>query len=232
VTSKALDPGLRRGDDFRGPLQSAISITLLALLLAGCPFGGAGNTKPAASAQKPVTTASAAKPAAAKPATPAADPTEAEFRRALELMQARDYAQAEPLLAELTRRQPQLSGPWLNLGILYARTQRRAQAIEALRKGLALNPNSAPAQNQLGILLREAGELKAAEQAYRAALAASPDYAYAHLNLGVLYDVHLKQPALALQHYEQCRQLAPADGARVAVWIADLKQRSTATGKP
>ncbi len=208
--------------------KSLLALALLGPLLAGCPFGNPGNTKPAA--QTPATTASAARPAATKPAAPAADPTEAEFRRALDLMRARDYGQAEPLLAELTRRQPQLAGPWLNLGILYARTQRRAQAIEALRKGLALNPNSATAQNQLGILLREAGELKAAEQAYRAALAAAPDYAYAHLNLGVLYDVHLKQPALALQHYEQYRQLAPADGSRVAVWIADLKQR--ATGKP
>jgi hypothetical protein len=42
--------------------------------------------------------------------------------------------------------------------------------------------------------------------------------------------VYLKQPALALKHYERYRQLAPADNARVAVWIADLKQRST--GKP
>jgi tetratricopeptide (TPR) repeat protein len=207
----------------------------LSLLLCGCPFpGGGGKTKPAPAPAK-TTVAGKPKPqtaAAQKPAAPTkpVDTTEADFGRALQLMQARDYAQAEPVLTGLTQRQPQLSGPWLNLGILYARTSRRPQAIQALRQGLGLNPKSAPAQNQLGILLRESGELRAAEQAYQAALAAVPDYANAHLNLGVLYDVHLKQPALALRHYEQYQRLVPADGARVAVWIADLKQRTT--GKP
>jgi tetratricopeptide (TPR) repeat protein len=195
-------------------------------LLTGCPLGPA-NTRQA-SGVTPARTAAVSpvtKPAAAKPA---ADTTEADFQRALQLMQSRDYAAAEPLLSGLTQRQPKLAGPWLNLGILYARTNRKPEALRALRQGLSLNPRSAAAQNQLGILLRETGDLRAAEQAYPAALAATPGYAYAHLNLGVLYDVHLRQPALALKHYEQYRSLAPADGARVAVWIADLKQRTTA----
>lgn len=212
-------------------VKPVVLLVLTSMLLCGCPFGSPGNTRASAPAQPKTTTASAAKPAASqKSASQATDPTEANFQQALQLMQARDYAKAEPLLAELTRRQPQLAGPWLNLGIVYARTGRKPQAIQTLRHGLGLNPNSAPAQNQLGILLRESGELKTAEQAYRAALTAAPDYANAHLNLGVLYDVHLKQPALALHHYEQYQRLAPADNARVAVWIANLKQRST--GKP
>lgn len=205
-------------------------LALLSAMLCGCPFaGGGGNAKPT---PRPAASATASKPVAAapKPAVPAIDPSEANFRQALQLMQARDYAKAEPLLVELTQRQPQLAGPWLNLGILYARTHRRPQAVQALRQGLQLKPNSAPAQNQLGILLREAGELKAAEQAYQAALAAVPDYANAHLNLGVLYDVHLKQPELARKYYEQYQRLVPSDQARVAVWLADLKQRTQ--GKP
>ncbi len=211
--------------------RTTLPVLALCLLLGGCPLsGGSGNTKPAASANQPVVASTAKPKSAAKSptatSTPATDPTEANFSQALQLMQARDYAQAEPLLTALTQRQPQLAGPWLNLGILYARTNRRPQAIQSLRQGLGLNPNSAVAQNQLGILLRESGELKAAEQAYQAALSANPEYANAHLNLGVLYDVHLRQPSLALRHYEQYQRLAPADNARVVVWIADLKQRS------
>lgn len=218
--------------------KSILPVLAVCLLLSGCAqLGGSDNAKPARASGK-TTTSAAAKPATVAPqksAAPAAsaptvDPTEANFNKALQLMRARDYAQAEPLLATLTQRQPQLAGPWLNLGILYARTNRRSQAIQSLRQGLGLNPRSAPAQNQLGILLRESGELKAAEQTYQAALSTNPDYANAHLNLGVLYDVHLKQPALALKHYEQYQRLAPADNARVAVWIADLKQRTQ--GKP
>lgn len=216
-------------------------LAIISLLLGGCAqFDSPGNTRQTPTPGK-TTTSVAAKPAAASPqksatpaasapATTAAGTTEANFGKALQLMQARDYTQAEPLLAGITQRQPQLSGPWLNLGILYARTNRRPQAIQALRQGLGLSPKNAVAQNQLGILLRESGEMRAAEQAYQAALAASPDYANAHLNLGVLYDVHLKQPTLAVKHYEQYQRLAPADGARVAVWIADLKQRTQ--GKP
>lgn len=205
-------------------------LALAAPLLAGCPLAGkSANTKP--STAKPTTTTSASSApskAAPKPAVASVDTTEANFNKAVDAMRARNYTQAEPLLADLTQKQPQLAAPWLNLGILYARTNRKPQAILTLRKGLALSPNHAAAQNQLGILLRENGELKAAEQAYQAALANSPEHANAHLNLGVLYDVHLKQAALALKHYEQYQRLMPSDGARVAVWMADLKQRTQA----
>lgn len=196
-------------------------------LLGGCPLvGKSGNTKPGST--KTTTTTAQKKPASttATPALAAVDPTDANFNKAVQALRARDYTQAESLLLDLTQKQPQLAAPWLNLGIVYARTNRKPQAIQTLRKGLGLNPNNAVAQNQLGILLRESGELKAAEQAYQAALAGTPDYANAHLNLGVLYDVHLKQPALALKHYEQYQRLMPSDGARVAVWLADLKQRT------
>lgn len=140
-------------------------------------------------------------------------------------MQARDYGKAEPLLLDLTRNQPKLAGPYVNLGILYARTNRPQPAMQALQQAIALNPGNADAQNQLGILLRQSGQMQAAEKAYQAALAAAPDHAYAHLNLAVLYDVYLKQPALALPQYQQYQRLAPGDAARVAVWIAELKQR-------
>jgi tetratricopeptide (TPR) repeat protein len=214
--------------------RTVLPLLAASLLLCSCAqFGGSENAKPTRASGKPATSTAARpattapqKPAASIASAPAADPTEANFNKALQLMQVRDYAQAEPLLAGLTQRQPQLAGPWLNLGILYARTNRRPQAIQSLRQGLGLNPKSAVAQNQLGILLRESGELKAAEQAYQAALSVNPEYANAHLNLGVLYDVHLRQPSLALRHYEQYQRLAPADNARVVVWIADLKQRS------
>lgn len=210
-----------------------LTVVLLGALSACAIGGGSGNTKPVGTAAATPKTASAV-PKSTEAKLPvsalAANTTEADFQRALQLMQARDYGKAEPLLTELSKRQPQLAGPRLNLGILYARTNRKPQAVQTLRQGLSLNPNSAAAQNQLGILLRESGELRAAEQAYQAALKATPAYANAHLNLGVLYDVHLRQPALALKHYEQYRQLAPADGARVAVWIAALKQRTT--GQP
>ena len=211
-------------------------LLIAVLLLGGCAsFGSAGpSTSPAPSSAGTSAPTQAAKGSGSKASTAAAAPARApatpeeQFQSALQKMQAHDYAGAEPILVSLTKTNPSLPGPYVNLGIVYARTNRADAAIQALKQALAINGRNAAAQNQLGILLRQAGQLQAASQAYEAALAAAPDYANAHLNLALLYDVYLRQPALALPHYEQYRKLVPSD-ARVAVWIADLKQRTRST---
>jgi tetratricopeptide (TPR) repeat protein len=208
-----------------GVKEVARVIALLAL--AGCGSFGSPSGGPAAKPGNTVTSSGNA--AAPGPSAAPADTTGTRYQEALALMKARDYARAEPLLLDLAQKNPQVAGPHANLGILYARTRRAPPAIESLRRAVALNPKLASAQNELGILLRQTGDLRGAEQAYLAALTTAPAYALAHLNLGVLYDVHLKQPARALPHYEQYQKLAPADAARVGVWIAELKQRTTAT---
>ena len=148
-----------------------------------------------------------------------------EYREALSLMQAEEFQSAEPLLLELTRDHPELAGPWVNLGIVYARVGRPEDAQSSLLQAIERNSKSAPAYNQLGILHREAGRFAEAREAYQQALESVPDYSYAHLNLGVLYDLYLQQPEMALEHYQRYQALSPEEDKRVSLWITDLERR-------
>ncbi len=161
--------------------------------------------------------------AAAPP--PVTSDVKKDYGRALKLMKKERYAQAEPLLQGITRRAPHLAGPYTNLGIIYANTDRAEQAEEAFLKAIELKPDSAPAYNQLGILYREAGRFQEARDAYEKALAIDPGYAYAHLNLGITFDLYLQQPRLALQHYEDYQRLQKREDKQVRLWIIDLKRR-------
>ena len=147
------------------------------------------------------------------------------YARALKLMKKERYDQAETLLLDISAKAPDLAGPYTNLGIIYARTDRSPEAEKAFRKAIQIKPDSAPTYNQLGILYRESGRFKEAQTAYEKALAINPDYAYAHLNLGITLDLYLLQPQQALAHYETYQQLQKKEHKRVKLWIIDLKRR-------
>lgn len=152
-----------------------------------------------------------------------------EYREALSLMQEERFESAEPLLLELTGDHPDLAGPWVNLGILYARVGRTEDAYSSLLQAIERNPKSAPAYNQLGILHRQAGRFEEAREAYQHALESVPDYSYAHVNLGVLYDMYLRQPAMALEHYQRYQELSEEDDRQVSLWITELERRLQAS---
>jgi len=189
-----------------GPGRIQFSSLLIMLLLTAC------STQP----QRPE---QAAVPA---PLTPN---QAQQYRQALDLMAAGDYAAAEHPLQAVSRARPDLAGPRFNLGLVYTRTERRKAALASLREAARLNPKLAAAHNQIGILQRQAGDFQAARRAYKQALTADPDYAKAHLNLGILYDLYLRQPALALEHYQRYQALSGTNERTVQLWIVDLRQR-------
>jgi tetratricopeptide (TPR) repeat protein len=191
-----------------------------ALLLAGCagPAKKPVARKPPATQSKPATPAPAARaPAPAQPA-----PTGA-YAEALKLLKSNQLEQAEAALQAVAKANPQASGPLTNLGIVYARSNRKPEARTAFTRAINLNPANAAAHNWLGVLAREAGDFARAEQAYQAALAADADYAPAQLNLAILYDLHLKRPVDALAAYRKYDALTGRKDARVAVWIGELE---------
>jgi tetratricopeptide (TPR) repeat protein len=197
-----------------------------AALLAGCaaPAKKPVTRKPAPTQASAATPAPAARPpAAAQPA-----PTGA-YADALKLLKANQLEQAEAALQAVAKANPQASGPLTNLGIVYARTNRKPEARTAFTRAINLNPANAAAHNWLGVLAREAGDFARAEQAYQAALAADADYAAAQLNLAILYDLHLKRPADALAAYRKYEALTGRKDARVAVWIGELEASSGTT---
>src|SRR5262249_50867591 len=138
----------------------------------------------------------------------------------------------EPVLAAAAKANPQLAGPSVNLGIVYAHTNRRADAIGAFTKALQLNPKNAVAQNWVGLLARESNDLPRAEAAYKQPLALDSSYAPAALNLAILYDQYLKRPADALAAYKQYDSLNGKKDLKTTVWIAEMQSLVPASATP
>lgn len=136
-----------------------------------------------------------------------------------------DLAGAEKTLRELTEQWPQLSGLWLNLGIVQQRANEANAAEQSLRRAIDANADNVFAMNQLAALLRDAGRFDEARQNYEAALARWPDYGDAHRNLGILYDLYLHQPDKALPHYRAAQALQAEPDRQLAGWIVELERR-------
>lgn len=152
----------------------------------------------------------------------------ARFGQALDLMQAGDDRAERELLA-LARDFPALAGPCVNLGILYARSDRLEEAEASFDAALLRNPDSAIAHSGLGIVYRQTGRFAEANASYARAMAADPAYAPAYLNRGVLNDLYLQRPDAALIDYERYQVLVSVEDERVARWIQDLRLRIEST---
>jgi len=148
------------------------------------------------------------------------------YDNALVLMQHGNYAEAIPVLQAFIEEQPQLAGPYINLGIAYRKTGQPDAALTALTKAVELNPDNAIAYQQLGMTYREQGNFDAALEAYNNALKPDADYALAHRNIGILYDLYLQQPALALEHYKRYLELIGEPDQTVSRWVIDLERRT------
>lgn len=197
------------------------SLFLLVAWLAGC----ATNIGPNSSKTVPPSIAGLP----SEPVVSAA--VQNEYVAALSAMKRSRYQEAEQTLLSLTRRYPDLSGPFANLGIIYHRLGKLPEAAESLNKAIEINSNRAAYHNELGIVYRESGQLEKARESYARALRVDPLYLNSHLNIGILYDLYLQEPGKALQHYERYQALLPAADAQVNKWIVDLKQRHPASDK-
>ncbi len=149
------------------------------------------------------------------------------YAQALDLMKAERYEQAISVFEEVGRSNENLSGPYVNLGIIYHKTAKLPQAEQALKRAIEINPHNPAAHNLLGMLQRQKGLFNEAERSYQSALANHPDYLHAHLNLGILCDLYLHNIACALRHYEKYLQLSDDEDKQVSKWLVDLKKRST-----
>ncbi|MGQ0619107.1 MAG: tetratricopeptide repeat protein [Panacagrimonas sp.] len=192
---------------------------LVLVLASGC---AKRNTKP----DRPV----AAPPVAEKPAEPQAPPAdkgdpEARFVEALQFMKQKKVKEAEVAFISLAKDFPDFSGTQTNLGILFAKSNRRDGAIAAFTRAATLNGDNASAFNWLGILNRETGNFDRARQSYEKAIAIKPDYAAAQLNLGLLLEDHMKQPAAALPHYKEYQRITGGKDLRVLPWIAEIESK-------
>jgi tetratricopeptide (TPR) repeat protein len=149
------------------------------------------------------------------------------YEQAIAVMASGDFLDAELRLKEFLLQYPGYPGAHVNLAIIHVNNEDDEAARAAIDTALAINPDYAPALNQLGMLLRRNGNFLEAEAAYMKAVTASPDYALAHYNLGVLNELYLRRLDVALQHFEDYQAIVGED-KQVEKWISDLTRRVAA----
>jgi tetratricopeptide (TPR) repeat protein len=143
-------------------------------------------------------------------------------------MKAGNVTEAELEFKQVALQFPQLSAPYVKLGILYRKTGHLDQSEEALKTAVERNDGSAVAWTELGATQRLRGEFPTAAASYEKAIAADPNFAPAYRNLGVVSDLYLGDPERALTAFERYKELT-GEEKPVSGWIAELRQR---TGKP
>lgn len=92
------------------------------------------------------------------------------------------------------------------LGLCYDRLDRPAEAVQAQRKAVQINPEYHEAWNNLSNALRVEGHLDEADRCAARALEINPDYAFAYNSLGTTA-IHRDQPREALAHIERALAL-------------------------
>ncbi len=224
-------------------VAGAVVPAIVALLLAGC--GSAPPSKPTEAASAPVAAAAgkggatapgakagtAGAPGVAPGAVPNVPVTargKADFDRAVGFMRSGNNTEAELEFKQVALQFPQLSAPYVNLGILYRKAGRLEQSEDALKTAVERNDGSAVAWTELGATQRLRGEFPNAAASYEKAIADDPNFAPAYRNLGVVSDLYLGDPERALTAFEHYKELT-GEEKPVSGWIAELRAR---TGKP
>ena len=148
----------------------------------------------------------------------------AEYDSAVGLLEQQQYDQGISLLVDLTAKAPELTAPYINLGMAYARVGDLERAESSFKAALERNPEHPVVLNEIGLLYRETGRFAAARESYEKALAVHEGFHFAHRNLAILCDIYLNDLPCALAHYEAYSQAVP-DDKEAAIWVADLRSR-------
>lgn len=147
------------------------------------------------------------------------------FEQAIVAMQAERLQEAEILLLEITADQPELAGPWINLGQVYVALDQQEEARHAFEQAIKANPYNCTAYNELGVLSRRYGDFAGAEEQYRTCIELVPEFKDAYLNLGILYELYLGRLTEALEQYRTYQLLSEEPDRRVQGWVMDLERR-------
>jgi Flp pilus assembly protein TadD len=151
-----------------------------------------------------------------------------DFEAALRFFEQEEYEQGIERLLEVTETAPRLASAHINLGIAYRLIEDWESAEASIERAIELSPRHPVAHNELGMVLRRQGRFDEARASYEQALAVASDFHFARRNLAILCDLFLADSACALENYQRYAQAFPKDET-VAIWIADLQNRSAKT---
>lgn len=148
------------------------------------------------------------------------------FGRANLAMEKEDWSTAIVELQWLLENYPDLSGPCLNLALVYQHRDEADLAEQYYRYAMQINPNNLSAYNQYAVFLREQGRFSEAKQVYKEALSVWEAHPQTHLNIGILYDLYMGEQGIALKHFNRYQNLTGSKDQQVAGWIVDLERQS------
>jgi len=151
--------------------------------------------------------------------------TQTSYERALALLNAQRLIEGIAVLRQITSDAPEVTAPYVDLGIAYAAVDDLEAAAEALETAALLSPEHPVVHNELGIVYRRLGRFGDARAEYEKALAVFSDFHYARRNLGVLCDLYLDDIQCALENYRAYLNSAGED-PEVEIWVADLSNRA------
>lgn len=132
-----------------------------------------------------------------------------------------DLVQAEVCYVRAIALQGDLAEAHNNLGVVYKRTGRAEDAIACYQRALDANPLFVDAHFNLGKALWDANDLAGAEHAWQRATELQPGHLRALEGLGSVY-LQRGDRERALQYFQQCLALDPADACGVCLKIAWL----------
>lgn len=148
----------------------------------------------------------------------------AEFDGAIVAMRSGDIESAKNALEALTKSAPNYTGPWTNLGIIYAGQRDYAAAEKYFNEALKRQARNTTAMNWLGYLSSIKQDYQSASNWYLRAISIAPEYSEAHLNLAILYDANMRRPKDALEHYRIYQSQTGGENALVGAWIRNLEE--------
>ncbi|MBN1141287.1 MAG: tetratricopeptide repeat protein [Deltaproteobacteria bacterium] len=125
----------------------------------------------------------------AVPPPPGRGPTSQEIGKLASLQRKGKTKGVEEFALKLTKHYPGHPLGWRTLGQLLERQQRIDEALEPMRRAVALLPEEPEVLNTLGILYQKKFRIKEAEKLFKSVLQLKPDCAPALSNLGNLYRV-------------------------------------------
>lgn len=153
------------------------------------------------------------------------------FERAKQFLQDGNESAAEVLFLDLAESQPELAGPWTNLGHIAANSGDDESARGFFGRALDANPHNCEALTKLGLMARKDGLFSEAEKYYQTCIEAQPFFGPAYLNLGILYELYMGRLDEALTAYNRYQLMMSEPNRKVAGWVMDLERRVASVAK-
>jgi len=186
------------------------------MLLAGCAMGP----------QKPLSTdtvESSPENNTKDKATLRAETAVDQFKIAITEINNNNLGNAKTILLSISKKQPDLAGPWANLALINMKQENYSKAEALINIALDKNPKMAQALNIAGYLENRKGNILMAKEYYEKAIEQKPDYALAHYNLALLYDVYFQDIKQAVTHYQLYLSQLGHEDKRTLNWVEELK---------